>query len=382
MNSVFIVTVISLISLISTCKEETKFSPVEFSLIFTANVNGEVEPCGCKSGPSGGLARKADYINNLRSEGKQIIILDSGDLFFQKEYLHDSTRNEMAAKASLIIDAFNEMNTIALNIGDDDFILGLDYLLSLRDRAKFSFISSNIYSADYDKLIFDEYVIWEQNGFKVGIIGLSWDGANYPESVVVQDPYISAIKVISKIRDKVDMIIALTHMPLKVEIAIADSLSEVDLFIGGHDGKSMIRPKLINDHGIYKAGNEGENLGIIELKLTDRRKEINEITAKLLNLKRVDVNLARLEENLRGKTREKIYEENKFDAAKLEELKAKKLKITATIRSYSNTASFSLLKLSSEYSSDEKIESYVNNFRLHFPLALKDVDVNEELLFE
>jgi len=382
MNKVFNLILISLIAMGWTCKEEAKFSPLEFSLIFTASVNGEVEPCGCKTGPSGGLARKADYINKLRSEGKQIIILDSGDLFFQKENLHDSTRNEMAAKASLIIDAFNEMNTIAINIGDDDFILGLDYLLSLRDRAKFSFISSNIYSTDYDKLIFDEYLIWKQNGFRVGVIGLSWDGADYPESVVVQDPYISAIKVISKIRDKVDMIIALTHMPLKVEIAIADSLSEVDLFIGGHDGKSMIRPKLINDHGIYKAGNEGENLGIIELKLTDRRKEINEITAKLLNLKRVDVNLARLEENLRGKTREKIYEENKFDAAKLEELKAKKLKITATIRSYSNTASFSLLKLSSEYSSDEKIESYVNNFRSHFPLAVKDDDANEELLFD
>ena len=382
MNNIFNVILISLIAMGWTCREETKFSPVEFSLVFTSSVNGEVEPCGCKTGPSGGLARKADYINKLRSEGKQILILDSGDLFFQKEYLYDSTRNEMAAKASLIIDAFNAMNTTAINIGDDDFILGLDYLLSLRDRAKFPFISSNIYSADYNKLIFDEYLIWNQNGFKVGIIGLSWDGANYPESVVVKDPYISAKKVISKIRDKVDLIIALTHMPLKVEIAIADSLSEVELFIGGHDGKSMIRPKLVNDHGIYKAGNEGESLGIIALKLTDRRKEINEITANLLNLKRVEVNLARLEESLRGKTREKIYEENKQDAAKLEELKAKKLKITDTIRSYSNTASFSLLKLSREYSSDEKIESYVNNFRSHFPLAIKDVDVEEELLFE
>ena len=287
----------------------------------------------------------------------------------------------MAAKASLIVDAFNEMNTTALNIGDDDFILGLDYLLSLRDRAKFPFISSNIYSAEYNKPIFDEYVIWSQNGFNVGIIGLAWEGGNYPESVVVHDPYISAIDVISKIKDRVDLIIALTHMPLKVETALADSLSEVELFIGGHDGKRMIRPKLVNNHGIYKAGYEGQSLGIIELKLTDRRKEINEITTKLLNLNRVEVNLARLEESLRGKTREIIYEENKQDAAKLEELKAKQLKIREEIRSYSNTASFSLLKLTGGYSSDEQIESYVNNFRSHFPIAVKNDD-EEELLFD
>ncbi|MCH8305165.1 MAG: hypothetical protein IIB94_08565 [Candidatus Marinimicrobia bacterium] len=377
-----LVILFSLLTFSQTCEEKSKYSPTELSLIFTASVNGEVEPCGCKTGPSGGLARKAAYINKLRSEGKQAIILDSGDLFFQKEYLSDSTRNEMAAKASLIVDAFNEMSTTAINIGDDDFILGLDYLLSLRDRAKFHFISSNIYSAEYNKPIFEEYVIWSNNGFKVGIIGLAWNSGNYPESVIVQDPTISAKKVIAKIRNKVDLIIALTHMPLKVEAALADSIADVDLFIGGHDGKGMIKPKLVNERGIYKAGNEGESLGIIELKLTNRRKNINEITAKLLNLRRVEVNLSRLEESLRGKTREKIYEDNKQDAAKLEELKAKKLKISEEIRGYPNTASFSLLKLTYEYPSDEIIESFVNDYRSHFPITAQEDEVVEELLFE
>ena len=118
------------------------------------------------------------------------------------------------------------------------------------------------------------------------------------------------------------------------------------------------------------------------MKLTDHRKIINEITAKLINLKKVEINLARLEESLRGKTREKIYEDNKQNAAKLEELKAKKLKISEEIRSFPNTASFSLVKLSAEYSSDDQIESYVNAFRSHFPVIVKDGDVEEELLFE
>ena len=37
---------ISIIALGWTCKEETKYSTVELSLVFTASVNGEVEPCG------------------------------------------------------------------------------------------------------------------------------------------------------------------------------------------------------------------------------------------------------------------------------------------------------------------------------------------------
>lgn len=46
MNYVFSVTLISLLAFGWTCKEETEFSPVEFSLVFTGSVNGEVEPCG------------------------------------------------------------------------------------------------------------------------------------------------------------------------------------------------------------------------------------------------------------------------------------------------------------------------------------------------
>lgn len=46
MNNVFKIILISLITLGWTCKEETKFSTVEISLVFTASVNGEVEPCG------------------------------------------------------------------------------------------------------------------------------------------------------------------------------------------------------------------------------------------------------------------------------------------------------------------------------------------------
>ena len=174
MKAFFIITLITLISSIDSCNDEKKKATGELSIIFTGNVNGKIEPCGWKTNPSGGLARKADYINNLRNEGKSVLIFDSGDLFFQKGFLEDTTRNEMAAKARLILDSFNEMKTTAINIGDDDFMLGTEILFSLRNRAKFPFISTNLYSKEYQKPLFDRYMIRELGEIRFGIIGVAW----------------------------------------------------------------------------------------------------------------------------------------------------------------------------------------------------------------
>ena len=288
----------------------------------------------------------------------------------------------MAAKAGLILDSFNEMKATAINIGDDDFILGTEFLISLRNRANFPFISTNLYNKEYQKPLFERYMILELGGIRMGIIGVAWDSGNYPSSIDVLNPVTKAREVISKIRSEVDIIIALTHMPLKVEMSFLHSLPEIDFAIGGHDGKSHIKPKLSNGRGIYKAGAEGQNLGKIDIAFKKADENITELSAMLLNIKRVETKLGRLEDELRGSTIEERYEENKPEAAKIEELKAKKKNLLETLNSSVNTASFSIIKLSGEYPSDEIVDSYVQEFRKHFPAVEKDEEVEEEFLIE
>ena len=56
-------------------------------IVSTANVHGETDPCGWKKRPLGGLARKATVIDELRSEGFDVIILDAGNLLFKKDVI-------------------------------------------------------------------------------------------------------------------------------------------------------------------------------------------------------------------------------------------------------------------------------------------------------
>ena len=68
-------------------------------------------------------------------------------------------------------------------------------------------------------------------------------------------------------------------------------------------------------------------------------------------------------------------------AAKLEELKAKKRSIEREIDLLANSASYELILLSGNYPSDDKIDSFVSEFRIHFPL-IEDEISEEELQFD
>ena len=55
---------------------------LELTLFFTGYVQGNFEPCGCKSGPYGGLARRVDYISDYqKSSGGSSIQADAGNYF-------------------------------------------------------------------------------------------------------------------------------------------------------------------------------------------------------------------------------------------------------------------------------------------------------------
>ena len=60
-------------------------APNSITIIGTTNVLGEIDPCGWKKKPLGGLARKATVIKNLINDNEDPIIVDAGDLFLRKE---------------------------------------------------------------------------------------------------------------------------------------------------------------------------------------------------------------------------------------------------------------------------------------------------------
>ena len=101
------------------------------TIIGTTNVHGEIDPCGWKKKPLGGLARKATILEQLNNEGINPLVLDAGDLLFKKNVLDPGVTLDVSkVNAEIIIDSFIEMGCDAFSPGSKDFAGGLDFILS------------------------------------------------------------------------------------------------------------------------------------------------------------------------------------------------------------------------------------------------------------
>ena len=76
----FIIKVL-VIGLISFSCENT-FVESKVKIVLTGSVHGQLDPCGWKKNPLGGLSRKYVAIKQMRDSGQDPIVLDAGDMFF------------------------------------------------------------------------------------------------------------------------------------------------------------------------------------------------------------------------------------------------------------------------------------------------------------
>jgi 5'-nucleotidase len=72
----------------------------------------------------------------------------------------------------------------------------------------------------------------------LGFIGLCYDGIN-PEYVDFLDPIATAREEVEVLRGRVDAIVAITHLPVGQDIALAAAIPDLDLIVGGHEHENM-----------------------------------------------------------------------------------------------------------------------------------------------
>ena len=111
-----------------------------FTILYSNDIRGEFENCGCTDVQLGGLARKARLLRSAAKETADLLRLDAGNLFFPKKPANDIEARELLLKADFILRAYNAMGCDAVNVGDGDLALGLAALTELRSKASFPFV--------------------------------------------------------------------------------------------------------------------------------------------------------------------------------------------------------------------------------------------------
>ena len=198
-----------------------------------------------------GLAAQKTVVDEIRDEvakqGGSVLLLSGGDI-------------NTGVPESDLQDAepdFKGMNLVgydAMALGNHEFDNPLEVLRTQEKWANFPFLSANIYQTSTGKRLFKPYQMFDKQGLKIAVIGLTTEAtvqignpANFPD-VEFRIPVDEAKKVVEELREteKPDIIIAATHMghyndgnhgsntPGDVEMARSLPEGYLDMIVGGH----------------------------------------------------------------------------------------------------------------------------------------------------
>lgn len=227
----------------------------KLTILYTNDQHSRIEPFP-KNDPKfpdqGGFARRAALIKKIRSEEKNILLLDAGDIFQGTPYF-----NYYAGELEYKL--MSQMGYDAVTIGNHDFDLGLDNISKQMPHANFSFVCANY---DFSNTSLNgkvlPYKIFEKDGLRIGVLGLGIelaglvDKKNYGETKY-QDPILKAQTTASLLkREKnCDYVICLSHLgytyPVKkmCDLDLCAQTNNIDLIIGGHTHTFLDEPKLL-----------------------------------------------------------------------------------------------------------------------------------------
>ena len=247
-----------------------------------------------KESTGDGLARVSAYVNQVRSENPNTILVDAGDtiqgtIMTDDLYSKDTASHPVAA-------ALNYMDYDAWTLGNHEFNFGVDTLKSILEQVDMPVLAANIKNADGSYFTGAGYTIVERGGVKVAIIGVTtpniprWDGTKQGVADLTFEPMADAVAAcIQEIGGQADVIMVSTHAGLGAEYSadgsdaaqtILDKCPEVDVLQLGHTHTTYINSAPI------PVGEAKNNAGeVVRYDLTlNADKEITSATVETVSM--------------------------------------------------------------------------------------------------
>lgn len=265
---------------------KNEISEKHIIIVHTNDTHGRVE-----AGTGMGFARINSKIKELKENNPgRVLVLDAGDT------LHGQTILSISEGESMV-EIMNLIGYDAMAAGNHDFNYGQDRLLELEGLANFPILAANVLKADGTPLL-TPYIIKELAGVKVAIFGLATPETLYkthPDNVqglTFKDPVATAGEMVKELKDKADVIIALSHLGLDEgsEVKSSDIAAQVkgiDIIIDGHSHTVIDGGMKVNNTTITQAGEYAKYVGIVDLKVGDDKKV--SISAQLLDMEEADL---------------------------------------------------------------------------------------------
>lgn len=234
----------------------------------------------------GGMVRLQEVVDSIRSCGYPTLLLDAGDVMTGTPI---SERSFHGALGGALFAMMDSLRYDAWCPGNHDLDISQANLIKLTHLAAFPTLSCNLTDQQGGYPLNNApYVVLEKGGLKIGIVGVM--SQELPDLVLqtnlqnllVLSPAETAQRFIDTLRDKVDLVVLLTHEGADKDAILARATHGADVIVGGHSHTRLNSPRIVNGVQIVQAGSNCEDLGVLEV--TFRSKKAAEYRGRLIPL--------------------------------------------------------------------------------------------------
>jgi 5'-nucleotidase len=250
-------------------------------ILHTNDTHSQIEPleAGKRDEFCGGYARRMGYIQQMRNEHPDLIVLDAGDFSQGTPYYN-------FYHGRIEIEAMNRMQYDAITLGNHEFDYGVDTLAAVLELAHFPIVCANydVTGTPLEGLVLP-YTVIKRSGVRVGVFGI---GVN-PKGLIAEknfapiqylNPITSAqqaANILSE-EEKCDVVVCLSHQgthPMSGEnisdMELAEKTQNIDVIIGAHTHKIVENLYVENLNGdsvlLTQTGKAGARIGEILLEI-------------------------------------------------------------------------------------------------------------------
>ncbi len=213
-------------------------------------INDVYEIAPIQGGKFGGMARVETVRQNLLKEDKNTMTVLAGD-FLNPSLIGTMKVDGSRVRGKQMVEVMNAMNFDLVAFGNHEFDLSYTSLQERLNESKFDWISANtLHNKDGKHHYFHKVVNGKkenlQDSFikefknpdgsklKVGFISVCIP-SNPKSYVYYGDMYEEIKRAYNEIKDKVDVVLGLTHLSLAQDKKVAELLPNVPLIMGGHE---------------------------------------------------------------------------------------------------------------------------------------------------
>lgn len=234
----------------------TKEKTIDLKFIETSDVHGSFFPYDFinRKPKAGSLARVATYVNQLRSQhGENVILLDNGDIL-QGQPVNYYSNYVDTTSANIAAQVVNYLRYDAQTIGNHDVETGHRVYDKWVSATHCPILGANVIDTKTNKPYLKPYTILKRGGARIAIIGLItpaipnwlgenlWSGLRFEEMVSSARQWMRVVKE----QEKADIVIGLfhsgkdggittPHYKEDAALAVAREVPGFDVVFFGHD---------------------------------------------------------------------------------------------------------------------------------------------------